>query len=114
MAAGTLFLQGYFNETPPQLNDLAWRAPAAGAGVAVIITLWTILYYNHPDSFAPLTEFSSAVDQPYFPKLWIVQEGRRIEFNLRRDNKGNSVYLSNPNDRPLPARPGEIIIKEDS
>jgi hypothetical protein len=114
LAAGTLFLQGYFNETPPQLNEVAWRAPAAGAGIAVFVTLWTFLYYNHPDSFAPLTEFSSAEDQPYFPKFWIVsQEGQRVEYSLGKGDQGREVYLSVIGRRPLPARPAEIIIKED-
>src|SRR5262249_16830994 len=112
LAAGTLFLQGYFNETPPQLNEVAWRAPAAGAALTAFITLWTILYYDDPEGYAPLTEFSSSVAQDPFPKLWIVQEGKRIEFNRRPDPRRHWVFIG-PNGRELTGRPVEIIIKED-
>src|SRR5262249_10482241 len=75
------------------------------------ITLWVILYYNDHDSYAPLTEYSSSVEQERFRKLWIVQEGKRIEFNLRRE-PGRLVFVG-PNNRELPTRPQEIIVKED-
>ncbi|MBI1915907.1 MAG: hypothetical protein HYS12_14405 [Planctomycetes bacterium] len=113
MATGTLFLQGYFNETPPALHDVAWRAPAAGAAVTVFITLWTILYYNNPEGYAPLTEYSGTEEPPYFPKIWIVQEGQRIEFNLRKTDQGRPAYAGPTRLSKLPARPGEIIVMED-
>ena len=57
-AAGALFLQGYFNESPPSLQDISWRAPAAGTLVAAFFGLWCILATNNPDRFSSLTEFS--------------------------------------------------------
>ncbi len=113
MATGTLFLQGYFNETPPALTEVAWRAPVAGAAVAAFITLWTILYYNNPEGYAPLTEYSSTEEQPYFSKLWIIQEGQRIEFNLRKNDQGRPAYVGPTRLPRLPARPAEIIVRED-
>src|SRR5262245_21418828 len=112
MAAGTLFLQGYFNEAPPQLEEVTWRAPAAGAAVTVFVIFWTILYSNNPDGFAPLTEFSSSVEQPPFAKLWVVEGGRRVEFNLRKNERGLPVFIG-PNRKELTGRPEEIIVKED-
>src|SRR5947208_166415 len=111
MAAGTLFLQGYFNETPPQLEDITWRAPAAGAAVALFVIVWTILYYNNPDGFASVTEFSSSVEQPPFSELWVIQGGREVKYKLRKNERGLPVFIG-PNGKELTGRPEEIIVNK--
>jgi hypothetical protein len=113
MAAGTLFLQGYFNETPPDLKELLWRAPAAAGGVAVFALVWAILAYNAFDNYAPLTDFSATeVSQP-FPKLTVVEQGKKTQYRLTKGERGRPIYRDSAG-RPLPTRPfEEIIVKED-
>ena len=114
LAAGTLFLQAYFNETPPDLKEVAWRGPAGGAAVAAFAALWTFLYYNHPDAYAPFLEFSATEEQPFFPKLWAVQGKQKTEYVLRKEPQGPPrYYQKDPPRQPLPSRPDEIIVAED-
>jgi hypothetical protein len=113
LAALTLFLQGYFNETPPDLADLAWRAPAAAAAVTIFAAVWCFLAYGNPAGFAPVTEFSTAEDHPLPKRLWAVQGGRTTEYALRHDERGREVYLSVPDRQKLEGRPTEVIIEEE-
>src|SRR5260370_529202 len=83
-----------------------------GAAVAAVITPWTSLYYNNPEGYAPLTEYSSSVEQPPYPKLWIVEGTKRVEFNLSKDTRGLPVFRG-PRGKELTGRPAEIIVKED-
>jgi hypothetical protein len=114
MAAGVIFLQGYFNETPPDLKELLWRAPAAGTVVAVFMAVWCLLGTGNPDRWAPLTDFSTTDESPYFPKLKMVSNKQTWEVYLGRDTQGRQRYLAR---NPLPERrgphPDEIIVVED-
>ena len=44
------------------------------------------------DGFAPLTEFSSSVEQPPFDKLWVIQGGRESEFKLGKTARGLPIF----------------------
>ena len=113
MAAGTLFLQGYFNESPPDLAELLWRAPAAAGGVSAFVLVWVIIAYNAPDRFAVApTDFSSSEETKPVRSLTAVLEGKKVEYRLIPEARGQGTYRDDQG-RPLPSRPEEIIVKED-
>lgn len=114
MAAGTLFLQGYFNETPPDPAELLWRAPAAAGGVAFFVLVWCIMAYSSPDRYAPLTEFSASEDRDPVPTLKAVVDGKTIDFRLVKGIRGTARYVEvRGQGRELPSRPEEVILTED-
>ena len=115
LAAGTLGLQGYFNETPPDFKDLLWRGPAAAGAVTAFVLLWVVLAYNDYDRFPPLTEFSADEDRPYFPTLLVKEPNfpQQRKYQLTKDERGRPLYRLNGTGGPLPARPDEIIVMED-
>src|SRR5262245_10610560 len=92
LAAATLFLQGWFNESPPPLPEVGIRAPIAGAVLALFITWWTILAYHNSEGYGPITEFTSRDDLPLPDRLWIVRGGQKSEF-VKRHRQGKPVYL---------------------
>jgi hypothetical protein len=116
MGAGAIYLQSYLNETPPDLKELAWRAPAAGTLVAVFMGIWCALATGNPDRWAALTEFSPTAESEYFPKLRKTSNGQSWEVFLQRNAQGKQVYLP-ANGAVLPERSGphadEIVVVED-
>src|SRR5262245_20960795 len=111
LAAATLFLQGWLNESPPTLPEIAIRAPIAGAILAVFITWWTILAYNNPEGYGPLTEFTSRDELPLPEKLWVVKGSQKGEFQMRHRD-GKPIYLDAEGSPPI-SRPDEVILVED-
>jgi hypothetical protein len=65
--AGTLFFQGYLYTEP--VSELYWRAPAAGAVLALFLGLWCLLDYNNPDSYDTLFRFHPSEGIP-FTEFW--------------------------------------------
>src|SRR5688572_19667088 len=57
LAAGTLFLQGYLEESPPLVKEVLWRAAAGGSAVALFLGIWVWLASGNPDRWAALTDF---------------------------------------------------------
>lgn len=112
MAAGTLFLQGYFNETPPEMKDLLWRAPAASGVVTVFLALWVSLVVGDPDRYAPITEYSSEETTDAPTQIKAVVNGNTITYKFIKEPRGPGYYRSNEYGR-MPARPEAIILTED-
>lgn len=113
MAAGTLFLQGYFNETPPEIKDVLWRAPVASATVTCFVALWVALSVGDPARYAPITEYSSEETSDPPKTLKAVVGGETIEYRLQPQVHGPSVYFDRERARPMPKRPDAVIMKED-
>jgi hypothetical protein len=112
LAIGTLFLQGYFDETPPAVKEVSWRALAGGTLVAGFLGLWVWLATGNPDRYAALTDFSATQQSTYFPKMKYVAGKVTTEVFLRKDDRGRPVYL-NAQRAAMPSRPDEIIIVEE-
>ena len=103
MAAGTLFLQGYFNESPPDLAELLWRAPAAAGAVSVFVLVWVIIAYNAPDRFAVApSDFSSSEETKPVRSLTAVVEGKKVAYHLIKNPRGQGGYFDMPADRCPP------------
>jgi hypothetical protein len=80
---GTLWIQSYLYSAP--IEDLQWRAPAAGAALGALIAVWCILAYRSPESFTPLTEFSpDNVERFEWFKAIKKQDGKTVEVDYER------------------------------
>jgi hypothetical protein len=84
--AGTLWVQGYIYNEPA--GGLEWRAPAAGAAVAVFLAVWCLLNYNLGEPgvtelpFDTWWSFSPTETSPARPwrKFWSVKNGKEVEY----------------------------------
>ncbi len=130
LAAFTFFLQGYFNETPPDLGEVLWRAPAAGAAVTTFAALWALLAYQNPERYASFLEFSAGETSEPARRLWTVRNGRldqrdtpqgkvwevvggeTVEYKLSRGARGKATY-TNLVYGPLPSRPPVVVVEEE-
>jgi hypothetical protein len=110
LSAATLFLQGYFNETPPALPDVIRRGLIAGTVSTAFVGLWTFLAYRSPERFAPLTEFAASDELPYAQYLWTLEGKTYTEYRL--DTQSRRRYLDTVHGNPLPNRPAEIVLME--
>jgi hypothetical protein len=111
LGAGTLLLQARFNESPPEFTDLVWRAPAAGAAVALFFGIWCLFAYRSPGNFGSLFDFSAGQDT-VFDELIVPRDGRKVVYKRERDPQGRLVYLDQAR-RPIASRPEKVIVKEN-
>jgi hypothetical protein len=106
--AGTLFFQGYiYSEPVPQLY---WRAPAAGAVLAVFLALWCYLDYRHPGRYNATWFEPSASDDEVFNKFWSVKGNREILYEARKNARGLIEYRD-ANGRPWGRSDAEGIVE---
>src|SRR3954447_5673545 len=103
MATLAIFLQNYLNETPPDLKEVAWRAPAAGTLVTVFISVWCWLCAGNPERWAALFDFTTTQETDYFPKLKLVSNGQSWEVFFTKNAQNKVNYLPRP-ELPLPER----------
>jgi hypothetical protein len=88
--AGTLFFQGYlYSEPAPQLY---WRAPVAGAILALFLALWCFLDYRHLGRYNATWFEPSASDDAVFDKFWSVKGNREILYHARKNARGLIEY----------------------
>ncbi len=122
LAAGALFIQGYTNESPPSIRDLAWRAPAAGSAIALFLILWCLLAKGSPEFFTSFTEFSATEERPPYPQLQVAawnpikkeyEKNKALwrTYHKRRSATGRIEYRDSAG-RRLPSRPDSIIVKD--
>jgi hypothetical protein len=88
--AGTLFFQGYIYSEPA--SGLYWRAPAAGAVVALFLAFWCFLDYHHPGRYNATWFEPSASDDEVFDKFWAVKGNREILYQARKNARGQIEY----------------------
>jgi hypothetical protein len=115
-AAGTLFLQGYFNESPPELDRLAWRAPVAATIVVGYVALWTLLATRSPERYDTIFNYSADADPVFFKTMRVVKGKVARDYYLRHNVRGTrqvTEYRTAPPEQlPLPERPDEILVQE--
>jgi hypothetical protein len=88
--AGTLFFQGYIYSEPA--SGLYWRAPAAGAVLALFLALWCWLDYRSPGHYNATWFEPSASDDEVFDKFWSVKGNREILYQAHKDAAGLIEY----------------------
>jgi hypothetical protein len=88
--AGTLFFQGYIYSEP--VSQLYWRAPAAGAILAIFLALWCFLDYRSPGRYNAIWFEPSASDNEVFDKFWSVKGNQEILYQARKDASGLIEY----------------------
>jgi len=110
----TLTLKGYFDETPPDLKETAWRAPAAALAVTLFVILWVRLAYASPDRYDSLFDFSTSRQSPPVKSIWIIEDGGKVEYRLEKDANNRPIYRNRETDRirELPRKPDKFIIRE--
>jgi hypothetical protein len=95
--AGTLFFQGYiYSEPAPQLY---WRAPAAGAVLALFLALWCFLDYRHPGRYNATWFEPTASDDEVFNKIWSAKGNREVLYEAHKNARGLIEYRD-ANGRP--------------
>jgi hypothetical protein len=107
--AGSLWFQAYIYSEPDP--ELYWRAPAAGAALALFLALWGMLAYKSPGSYPPLFDLSPT-DRQEFDKLKAQIKDEVRTYHMRRSAQGFPEYRDERN-RPLPTHPQAIIVEED-
>jgi hypothetical protein len=115
---GTLWFQGYIYSEP--VDDIYWRAPAAGTALALLVALWCYLYHRAPEryerlfAFSPrqVTEFPVPREAKEPASFWSERGGKRTLFE-RRKTEGQPEYR-NPQNRNQKWEPSDaIIVKEN-
>lgn len=115
--AGSLFLQGYFNESPPSLRELSWRGPSAGSLVALFVTSWVLLATGNPDRYAPLMDFSARQEFPPYKRmtLYLREQPKPVQVVLSKNAAGQHVYRDPRTNGEIPAtlEPVKVEVDED-
>lgn len=113
LAAWSLWFQAYlYTEATP---GIAWRGPAAGSAVMVVLLLWVFLDYHSVGRFRPLWEFSASDQSKPFPQLIVPSAtGKEEVYKLRPGTRDEYRLDGLPTGRRLPSRPSEIIVVDGS
>lgn len=115
LAAWTLWFQGYIYSEPVQ--NIEWRAPAAGTAVMLFLTIWAFLAYGSGDTtrqgrYRTLFEFSSTQELPSFPEIRIEAVNGAGAYR-RIYEQGKQVYRLNGNGPYPPSRPDKVFVREN-
>src|SRR5437764_252679 len=109
LAAWTLWFQGYIYSEP--VEQIYWRAPAAGAALALFLCLWTFLDYRAPGRYQTLTTFSASDDKTY-PELRIPNAaGGEDVYKMRKTAQGRPEYYKGG--ERLKSRPEKVIVVDN-
>jgi len=114
---GAAFLQGYIYTEPSP--ELYWQAPAAGAALALFITLWCVLVANAVDPKLPglpydtLFRFSPRVERSPEPVKELIAETKTGPVRYIAKKNRNRLDYKTENGTGWPRSPvSAIIIKE--
>lgn len=110
LAAWTLWFQAYIYTQP--VEQLLWRAPAAGTLVALSVFLWAFLDYRAPGRYTTLWQFDAADDFEY-PQLIVPAAGGKDDV-YKKVNRGDKRLHYERNGRPLMTRPDKVITVEEN
>jgi hypothetical protein len=88
--AGTLFFQGYIYSEPA--SQLYWRAPVAGAVLALFLGFWCFLDNRNPGQFNGTWFEPSASDDEVFNKFWSVKGNQQTLYAASKDARGVIEY----------------------
>jgi hypothetical protein len=109
LALGTLWLQGYFYTEPT--TGLLWRGPAAGAALALLLTVWCLLSFLSPGDYDTLWSFSPR-QKKEFPEIQVVRGNDTKTYRKGKNPRGQVEYMDENGKRP-PEHSDEIIVNED-
>jgi hypothetical protein len=111
LAAWTLWFQSYIYSEPT--TGIAWRGPAAGSALMVVLLLWLVLDFRAPGRYRPLFESASRENSPPFAELRIPKHsGGEDVYRLRPRTNLDYRLNGRPDGKPLPTRPQRIIVVE--
>lgn len=104
LTAWAMFFQARIYTEPSP--GLAWRGPAAGGAILLVVLLWAFAAYQAPGRFRPFWESSSTEDSPMIPELRVPNSATGGEdiYKLRRGTREYTIG-GRPNGNPLPDRP---------
>ena len=110
LAGWTLFLQKFLYTEATA--GLAWRGPAAGSALTVVLLLWMVCDYRTPGGYRPLWEFSSSEDTAAFPELRIpIASGEEV-YKLLPGSRNDYRLNGQTRAKPLPSRPPLVVAVE--
>jgi hypothetical protein len=109
LAAWTLWYQGYIYSEP--VEQIAWRAPAAAIGPALLLGAWIALDSRSPGSYAVFHEYSASRTSPPFAEMKVIYQGQ--ERTYKRYSAGGRIEYRDASQNRMPTRPDEIIVKEN-
>lgn len=112
--AGTLFFQAYIYSEPA--SQLYWRAPAAGAILALFLAFWCFLDYRQSGRYNASWFEGSPSEDEVFDKFWAVKGSREILYQARKNARGQVEYsdaAGRPWSRSDPDGMVEAIVVED-
>jgi hypothetical protein len=89
--AGTLFFQGYIYSEP--VSGLYWRAPAAGAALALFLAFWCFLDYRQPGRYNATWFEPTASEDEVFDKFWSVKGNQEVLYEARKNARGQVEYM---------------------
>jgi hypothetical protein len=112
--AGSLFLQAYIYSEPVQ--GIAWRGPAAGVAVGVILGVWLLLARAAPDGrYQTLLQFSPR-SSIKFEDVWITgRDGSKEHYKaVRTGNRTEFQREGRPGTaNKMRSRPGSYFVMEN-
>jgi len=112
LAAWTVFFQGYIYTEP--VEGIIWRAPAAGSAVALFLMIWVVCDYRAPGQYQALQDFSPRIDLPSYKEFRIINpDGMEEVYKEAKNEKGKLIYKNEKTGREAPARPQQVIVKEN-
>ncbi len=109
LAAWTIWYQGYIYSQP--VEQIYWRAPAAGGAVMLYMMFWVFLNYAFPGSFRIFTEHSANRTTDYLPELKAVYQGKEATYKKVVTGPGRVEYRNGEQKLLTPLE--KITIVED-
>jgi hypothetical protein len=91
--AGTTWVQGYLYENVTAAGELVWRAPAAGAALALFLALWCFLDYrgytpSWPLPYDSIFRVGLREEQPPVKEFVAVRQGQQQKYTARKTVRG--------------------------
>jgi hypothetical protein len=113
LAAWTAWLQSYIYSEACQ--GILWRAPAAGAAVAVFLALWVILVARNPGRLGTLTTFAATETQEFDELILTDRDGKPLPNERYRKVGIPPLYRldGKPKGAELPQHPDGLLARKN-
>ncbi len=112
LSAWTLWFQAYIYNEPT--SGIAWRGPAAGSALTLVLIVWIFLDYRPPSGrFRPFFESSATDDSKPFPELRVPTEKGEDVYRLIPGRGTEYRLKGQPTGKVLTKNPKRIIVIED-
>jgi hypothetical protein len=112
LSAWTLWFQAYIYSEPT--SGIAWRGPAAGSAIMVVLLLWMFFDYRDPPGrFRTLFEFSSTDESKRFDALHVPRDkGEDVYRLVPGGTRGEYRLNGKATGKVLPSRPKSVVVVE--